>query len=359
MPMRKVLLRAMLWSLGLAAAAGVLAVLSGGDEIVWRVVGTGFVTALACGSLLPFSPMFDQEKTRAVGLSGLAAVVVEFLLALALIWEVPQLLFGLQWEEELALTMLFFALAAVLLALARLLANRPHSRLAGSLGVGATAVTFGAFMIAIWFPERLIEEEKWFESGSAVFTIGLLVLLSLVAAGAEPRRPWRWLSPLAGLIAFALWMSNVWLGTESAFGAVMFSVLVSVAAVVGHANLCFLVKLPSDRGWLRGGTIAAAMLTAAFIDLVILNQEYVTIAWDGELLGRLSAAAAIAAGCGSMALLVLARIGRGVTRETPATELSEMSVICPRCRKKQSIDIGESSCSKCGLRISIRVEESL
>ena len=35
MPMRKVLLRAMLWSLGLAAAAGVLAVLTGGEEIVW------------------------------------------------------------------------------------------------------------------------------------------------------------------------------------------------------------------------------------------------------------------------------------------------------------------------------------
>lgn len=359
MPTRKVLLRAMLWSLGLAAAAGVLAVLSGGDEIVWRVVGTGFVTALACGLLLPFSPMFDQEKTRAVGLSGLAVVLVEFLLALTLIWEVPQLLFGLQWEEELGLTMIFFALAAVLLALARTLANQPHSRLAGRVGVGATAVTFAAFMIAIWVPERLIDDEKWFESGSAVFTIGLLVLLSLVGAGAEPRRPWRWLAPPAGVIAFALWMSNVWLGTESAFGTVMFSVLLSIAAVVDHANLCLLVKLPSDWGWLRAGTIGAAILTAAFIDLVILNQEYVTIAWDGELLGRLSAAAAIAAGCGTMALLVLARISRGVANETPAAELSEMTVICPRCRKKQSIGIGDSSCSRCGLRISTRVEESL
>jgi len=359
MPMRKVFLRAMLWSLGLAAAAGVLAALSGGGETVWRVVGTGFVTALACGLMLPFSPMLDQEKTRAAGLSGMAAVLAEFLLALTLIWEVPLLLFGLQWEEELALTMLFFGLAAVLLALARKLADGPHSRLAGSISVGATALTFGAFMIAIWGPERLIDEGKWWESGSAVFTIGLLLLLSLVGAGAEPRRPWRWLALPAGVIAFALWMSNVWLGTESAFTTVMFSVLVSATAVVGHANLCLLVKLPSGRGWLRGGAIGAAMLTAALIDLVIVNQEYVTIAWDGDLLGRLSAAAGIAAGCGSMALLVLARISRGIDRETPAAELSEMSVICPRCRKKQSIDIGESSCSACGLRISIRLEESL
>jgi hypothetical protein len=363
MPMRKVLLRLMLGSLGFAAAAGVLAALSGGDETVWRVVGTGFATALACGLMLPFSPMLDQEKTRVIGLSGVAVILVEFLLAMALIWEVPQLLFGLQWEEELALTMLFFGLAAVLLAPARKLADMPQSRLAGRVGVGTIAVTFGAFLIAIWGPERFIDDGKWWESGSAVFTIGLLVLLGLVGAeagaGAEPRRPWRWLAIPAGVIAFVLWMSNVWLGTESAFGSVVFSVLVSVAAVVGHANLCLPVKLPSNLGWLRGGVIAAGMLTAALIDLVIVKEKYSAITWDAELLSRFSAAAAITAGCGSIALLVLARIYRGVDREIPVTELSEMRVTCPRCRKKQSIDIGEASCSACGLRILIRVEESL
>jgi MFS family permease len=359
--MRKVLLRLMLGSLGFAAAAGVLAALSGGDQTVWRVVGTGFATALACGLMLPFTPMLDQEKTRTVGLSGVAVILVEFLLAMALIWEAPELLFGLQWEVELAQTMLFFGLAAVALAPARKLAAEPQGRLAGRVGVGTIVVTFGAFLIAIWGPERFINDEKWWESGSAVFTIGLLVLLSLVGAGAgaAPRLPWRRLAIPAGVIAFAMWMSNVWLGTQSAFGSVVFSVLVSVAAVVGHANLCLLVRLPSNLGWLRGGVIAAGMLTAALIDLVIVKENYSAITWDAELLSRFSAAAAITAGCGTIALLVLARIYRGVDREIPVTELSEMRVTCPRCRKKQSIEIGESSCSACDLRISIRVEESV
>ncbi len=357
--MRKVLLRLMLGSLGFAAAAGVLAALSGGGETVWRVVGTGFATALACGLMLPFTPMLDQEKTRAVGLSGAAVILVEFLLAMALIWEAPELLFGLQWEEELAQTMLFFGLAAVFLVPARKLADEPQGRLAGRVGVGTIVVTFGAFLIAIWGPERFINDEKWWETGSAVFTIGLLVLLSLVGAGAAPRLPWRRLAIPAGVIAFAMWMSNVWLGTQSAFETVVFSVLLSVAAVVGHANLCLLVKLPSGLGWLRGGVIAAGTLTAALVDLVIVKENYSAIAWDPELLGRLTAAAAITAGCGSIALLVLARINRSVDRETPVTELSEMRVTCPRCQKKQSIDIGESSCSACGLRILIRVEESV
>ena len=359
MPLHKVLLRAMLWSLGLAAAAGVLAALSGGGETVWRVVGTGFVTALACGLMMPFSAMLDQEKTRAAGLSGMVVVLVEFLLALALIWEVARLLFGLHWEEQLALTMLFFGLAAVLLALAVKLADAPHSRLAGNIGVGATAATFGTVLIAIWSPEPLIERGKWWESGSAVFTIGLLVLLSLVGAGTAPHRPWRWLALPAGVMAFALWMSHVWLGTESALGTVVFSVLVSIAAVVVYSNLGRLVPLTAGQGWLRRGAIAAAILTAVLIDLVIVKQEFVTITWDADLLGRFSAAAGIAAGCGLMALLVLARINRGVAGESPAAEFSVISVICPRCRKKQSIDIGDSSCPSCGLRISIHVEEPL
>jgi MFS family permease len=359
MPLPKLLLRAMLWSLGLAAAAGVLAALSGGGDTVWRVVGTGFVTAFACGLMMPFSAMLDQRKTRAAGLSGIAVVLLEFILALALIWQVARRLFGLHWEEQLALTMLFFGLAAVLLALSLRLADTPHAKLAAKVGIGATAVTFGMFLIAIWGPERLIEDEKWWESGSAVFTIGLLVLVSLVGAGTAPHRPWRWLALPAGVMAFALWMSHVWLGTHTALGTVVFSTLVSVAAVVGHANLFFLLTLTAGQAWLRKGTVAATMSTATLIDLVIAKQEYVSIGWDADLLERLSAAAGVVAACGSMALLVLARINRGVDRESSAAELRVINVKCPRCRKRQSIDIGDSSCHACGLRISTRVEEPL
>ena len=54
----------MLWSLGLAAATGVLAVLFQGGDLVWRLVGTGFTTALACGLIIPASLLVDRERVR-------------------------------------------------------------------------------------------------------------------------------------------------------------------------------------------------------------------------------------------------------------------------------------------------------
>ena len=82
MSLRTILLKGMLWSLAFAAVTGVLAVLVEGGHLAWRVVGTGFVTALACGLMLPISSSIDREKTRSAGLLGMAVVILEFLMAL-------------------------------------------------------------------------------------------------------------------------------------------------------------------------------------------------------------------------------------------------------------------------------------
>ena len=63
MPARTILLRLMLWSLGIAAAAGVLAVLFQGGALVVRIVGTGLVTAVACVLLIATSSLIDRERT--------------------------------------------------------------------------------------------------------------------------------------------------------------------------------------------------------------------------------------------------------------------------------------------------------
>ncbi|MCH7808049.1 MAG: hypothetical protein IIB60_02385, partial [Planctomycetes bacterium] len=107
MTLRIVLLRAMLWSLGLSAVTGVLAVLFQGGDLVWRVVGTGVTTAIACGLMLRASTLVDREESRPAGLLGMGVVIAEFLMALLLIWEAPRHLWGVRWVEEIALTMWF------------------------------------------------------------------------------------------------------------------------------------------------------------------------------------------------------------------------------------------------------------
>lgn len=76
-----------------------------------------------------------------------------------------------------------------------------------------------------------------------------------------------------------------------------------------------------------------------------------------EQLVRLGAAGGILAACGSLAMAVLARLNRGVYVEESVTSLSDVELVCPRCRTKQKLPLGDSACAKCGLRINIRVEE--
>ncbi|MGD2111407.1 MAG: hypothetical protein PVI86_18670, partial [Phycisphaerae bacterium] len=62
MPLRTVLLRVMLWSLGIAAVTGVISVLTRGGEVTWRVIATAFTTAAAAAVMLPVSMMVDRRE---------------------------------------------------------------------------------------------------------------------------------------------------------------------------------------------------------------------------------------------------------------------------------------------------------
>jgi hypothetical protein len=154
-----------------------------------------------------------------------------------------------------------------------------------------------------------------------------------------------------------MWLVEIWdpIGSDLAF--VIFCGFLAVGCVVAHANMCLGPLLRPTQRWVRQGTILFAVVTAALIVLVIAKDKFPEIPIDADLFGRFAAAAGIIAGCGTLALLVLARMNRKVDAEPESYELSEVSLVCPRCRRKQSLPTGDSTCPSCGLRISIRVEE--
>jgi len=356
MTLRIMLLRVMLWSLAISAATGVLAVLFQGGDLVWRVVGTGFTTAFACGLLLPVSNLVDREKSRPAGLLGMGAVIVEFLMAMAMIWEIPRNLWGVSWEEEIAGTMMLFGIAVVLIVCFLKMLHEPYGAVAGRVGAFVTLATFIACMIAYWLPRRIFEK-KWWETSGALAVFGGLAVLGLINLGTGDRRHWRWAGIVASVVACAMWLIDIWIGTGSDLGFVIFCCLIGLAVVVGHANISLLCSLTPGQHWVRGGTIAAVVLTACMIDLIVADERSMGIGIDQDLLGRFAAAGGIAAACGTLALAVLARMNRKVDFEPVSLELNEMTVVCPRCQKKQPIRIGDSACMACKLRISIRIEE--
>ena len=357
MPFRRILLKGMLWSLALAAVSGVLAVLIQGGDLAWRVVGTGVATAGACGLMLSILPHVDREKTRAAGLLGMTVVIIEFLMALMLIWEAPRNMWGLSCEEEMGLTMVLLGIGAALTANFMRLRLEPYGRAAGPVGIAATLTTFVVFMLAVWVPSRFGVGEDLAETGGSLCQSGALAVLALLGLEAGDRRYWRWLGVVASFVACAMWITEVWAGIGSDLGFVVFCMLVSLAAVIGHANLCLMCPLNDGQRWVRSGTIVAVTITAVMINVTIVDDRLFRIGVNEDLLLRVAGAAGIVASCGSLALCVLARINRKVDYEQLSPELTKMVVICPRCGKKQSVRLGDSACAVCDLRISIRIEE--
>lgn len=340
---RKVILRILLWSLGLAAISGVLAVLTSSD-VITRVMGTGFVTAGTALLMLPVSNAIDRQRTRPVGLCGMACLVVEYVLILALIWELPYpSLF-----YDLGFTAFVFPTAAVP-AIAFLYALfQKGMGLASRVGLLLTGAYFFSLMLGVWLPGRWGREDEWVETGLTFAVLGLLTPLTLAGFSEQNRRHWRWVGVAAATAASVMMVIHIWVGGPSE--EEIFSLFVATSCFVGFANAALLVPLSSGQGWLRTATLLAGAATAVFAEMIVFELET-------GFTERLTSAAAILTGCGSVALLVLARLNRSVDFESLPDEFVNIIVQCPRCRRKGAIDLGGATCSACGLRIEVRIEE--
>jgi MFS family permease len=342
--LRKLILKVLLWSLGLAAIAGVLAVLVAND-IIWRIVGTGILTAAAALVTLPLSHMVDRKKMRSAGLFGLVVVVIEFLLFLALIWELHAILPVWRSEENVLMTIGAVGGASVAATLLLLAVQRPDARVAGMAGLGLTSAFFVAAMIGSWVPPKWVEE--WWATAWIIAIFGALSVAALVGTGTGDRRHWRWIGAAASAVAAYMLIAAAW--TSAADWETM-SLFIAAGIYVAFANLVMRVPLKPGQGWLRTGTLLAGAATAVLSELIVFDYR-------DEIVTRSDAAAAILASCGTLALLVLARLNRRVDFEPLSQEMRQITVFCPRCRKKQTLELGGAACKACGLRIEVRAEE--
>ena len=347
MSLRKLVLRSMLVSLGLAAAAGASAVFVAGHELVWRIVLTGICTAVACGLLLPASMLVDGEKSRPAGLLGMAAIIAEYVIVLALVWFES---FNNSSFEPVWLTALAILLATPPAMLFLRLAT-PSRDPGAVLGVCVTTASFAMAMIGTWVPFGMQSDPagRWWGIAGATAGFGFLAVCCLAGLRTH-RRPWRWIGILAALVAWGITVVAIFKDLQNGGGTL--TCIISLAVVIAHANLAMLVPLHGGQRWVRIGTILAVIATSIFIDIDAIGGE---LQLD-DLIGRIAEACAIVAGCGSLALLVLARINRKPPPPV-AAEIKEMTIVCPNCQKKQSLAVGSSACAGCGLKIHIRVEE--
>lgn len=355
MKLRRLLLQVMLWSLGIGAAVGATAVLFTSSTAVWRIVGTSFTTALAALLMLAAAVMSHKPKLRAAGLLAMTFVLVEYFGALLLIWDLSWMLFGVGRNEPIALTMLMLA-PVMLVAIPMLRATQiGQTRRAGQVGVIFCAIEAVLLLIAIWgsnLSNALWHgKDEWYATAGAFAVFAIMAIASLVGTAGGWRRMLRWSGVLAAAICLAVTLVIVWKDLRGSGGG--YAVLVSVAAWLAYANAMLAIPLPRGQEWLRAVTLLAAAMTALAFDVAITNERDAL----GDWAQRLGASTGILAGCGTLAIAVLFTLNRRADVSTDVLwVLKEITVICPVCRKKQDVPLGDSACAGCGLMLQLRVE---
>lgn len=360
MPSRRTLLRIMLWSLGAGTLVGVAAILAGNVHDIWRVSVTAFVTAVAVGLMIPVSMMMDKPAGRHASMLGMWAILLEFLLAMLLTWDLVHVLPIPVSTEMIALTLAFVLLCSLPAMFFLVILRNPNARVAGTVGLALTAAVFAVLMIGTWGFVGTRLGDKWFTTAGAAACLGALAVASLVrieVKGTGMTAIWSIGIRLAGAIAAGLAMTvavyAIWFDIHRDSG--LLTTLVCIAAVIAHANLCLLAPLTRTQEWVRVATIGAAVATAVCTDLMWVTQLGRT---DRDLLVRLASASGLAASCGSLALLVLARINRRIVDEPPVLqEIREITLICPGCHNKQTLPVGDVACPTCRLRIRTSIHE--
>jgi hypothetical protein len=340
----------MLLSLAVAAVLGAGSVLFLPKGDVWRIFGTGILTAAGCGILLPISLLTDKPKSRAAGLLGMAIILIEFLLAMTLIWGSEH--WGDALMEQVGFATLFIPTVGVPAVALLRIAGTTLGRWAGRVGVTLCGVEFILLMIAARMEAtRSNSDQAWSTAGVCAIFFPLL-MLSLAGLNASPGAWRRWPAIIMSFVSLVVCLVGIWRNVEDHPSA--FALLVSFATVLAYANIAMLCPLKSGQIWARWVAVLSVFATAVCIDCgVFLNDS-----GNDELFGRLAAATGIIAGCATLALAIFAALNRKIER--PAVMLQDvrsMDITCPMCKKKQAMATGGALCVDCGLRITIQLDQ--
>jgi ssDNA-binding Zn-finger/Zn-ribbon topoisomerase 1 len=351
--LRRMMLWIMLGALAASGALAVLGILTGSFEESYRTIGTGAAAVVASGLLLAACKLLDSEKTRRTGLFLMGLIVAEFILTLLAMWD--PLRMGAPYhpsEGMFDMTALCFAAAAVPVGLFFHVRGLRGGRVAGLLGMTLCAAAFASFLMAIWLGLKsgwALEDYFW-GTGWACWLFAFAAAASTAGAGTDSRH-WRWAGLAASTLAFSLGLHNVW--TENQTPTNLFIVSTTLGILIGHANIIWLCKLNRRQRWLRWATVAFAWFAGATIDYAIIDTL------NADVFLRVGTAAAVCASCGTVAVAILTAFNRRVVPMSgDEVDATEITIVCPVCRKKQAVPlaggIGDSACAGCGMVFSIR-----
>jgi len=347
----------MLWTLALAAGAGVLMIFVPGREVTRRLFGTGILTAVAIALAMPVVKLLDIERLRRAGLFGMGVIVASYSLVLMGTW-IGLLDSALEWR--LWATGSTLALAGLIGGAMIALTSLHAGRIAGITGLAAAAVCLVLVSLTIW--SQLIglgsHSGELMESAFCIFPMSALAVACLVAGPSESlaRTAPRVLGLIAAVAAMAMGLYGTWVSHGE---ATWFVQCIIIAAVAGHANLVLRVPLPDNQRWVSRGAAAGMIATGVMVSWINAVTMGFSLNGADDLIERVAAACGIVTGCATLALVVLHRFNRraGPVSSGPAAAFETVLLACPRCKERQNAPVGTSGCRGCGLLLTVRLAE--
>jgi hypothetical protein len=354
--LRRIILRTMLGALAVSAALAVFGVLVGkNDEQSARMIATGVSAAIASALLLASCKFLDSEKMRRTGLFVMAMILAQFILVLVALWCKLWVSGAYRNEEALAMVAVTFPITWIPAALFFHIRQLPGGRLAGLIGIVSCCIALVFFVLGA------CNDGGWLQGGSMSWVYwGTAWACWFFAFGSAAnfagigvnKNHWRWIGMAAAILSFGLGLRYVWAGYASVSN--LFIVATTLAILIGHANLLWLCNLKPNQRWLRWVTAIFAWVAGVILDDATIQSVTDDFTW------RIATAAAICAGCGTVAVAILTAFNRRIApRPSAGIDAAQIDIVCPICHKKQTLPItngiADSTCTGCGIIISVRL----
>ncbi len=355
MDYQKTALRVLFYSLGIAALAGILAmILPNAGSVIGRLLGTAIATAIASLLLLISIKRLEVQRTRLFG-GGLGLLVlIVYLCTICSVWVgliFPPSTFHL--EEKFGLSALLFAGCGSLILVGLLIVGIRKLTLAGYVLAAIWATSILTWLFVIW-----IFRAAAFEEFAEYFILPLQTLFPLLVLASIRRHVAYMVIALSLAISccvstqIAMYLTNGHVERHESLFTFML-ITGGLAAFLGVLNVIQFRKQAYAVLWAERIILVVIGITI-FVLCVSIWYEMNRIKLP-DVLTRLAVGMGILSSTSIIGLLVWQMLRSSVFTQYDGIGLQG---ICPRCETHLEIPKGKSFCPSCGLRMKLLIEST-
>jgi hypothetical protein len=354
MDYRKGATRVLYYSLGIAALAGVLAmILPNAGEVIGRLIGTAIATAVGSAILLLAIQRFEVQTTRIFGAAlGLLTLIVYFCTLIA-IWVnlLTPFLGRSNLEEKFALTAFLFAGCGSLIIAGLLFIHSKRLQVAGLVLSITWSSSLLGWLLIIWIITKPASEQFLENLLFPLQTLFPLIVLACIR---------RHIAYMVIALFFALaccittQVSMFLTDGHPELNLQLFDAILitgGIASLLGIANIIQYRKSKYAFLWLERFTLIIVSIAITVLCMSIwFDSQHLPVP---EVLVRV--------GVGTGILSSTAIIGLLVGQSLRSSRFAKfdgrgLEGICPRCQTELTIPRGKSHCPTCGLRMKLQIE---